>query len=86
MDLRLRGGGAMFPMILGVKQLLSEGFIGSFRTKKKEDWFIKNNSFFIDTTLLTEVKPACNAEWSNRIRPQHAWPQKRAAVKTNINN
>lgn len=60
LDLRLDGGGAMFPMILGVKQLLTEGFIGSFRTKKKEDWFIKNNSFFIDTALLTAVKPKCN--------------------------
>ncbi|SEL99597.1 Peptidase family S41 [Chitinophaga rupis] len=59
LDARLDGGGAMFPMILGVKQLLSQGFLGSFRTKKKEDWFIKSNGFFIDTTLLTEVKPKC---------------------------
>ena len=62
LDARLDGGGAMFPMILGVKQLLSDGFLGSFRTKKKEDWFIKNNGFFIDTTLLTEVKPKCNVD------------------------
>ncbi|MEO6906141.1 MAG: S41 family peptidase [Ginsengibacter sp.] len=60
LDARLDGGGAMFPMILGVKHLLSDGYIGSFRTKKKEDWYIKNNGFFIDTTLLTEVKPRCN--------------------------
>ena len=65
LDARLDGGGAMFPMILGVKQLLSQGFLGSFRTKKKEDWFIKNNGFFIDTTLLTEVKPKCDVNAEN---------------------
>jgi carboxyl-terminal processing protease len=62
LDARLDGGGAMFPMILGVKQLLSQGFVGSFRTKKKEDWFVKDNGFFIDTTLLTEVKPKCDVD------------------------
>lgn len=60
LDARLDGGGAMFPMIIGVEQLLSQGLLGSFRTKKKEDWFIKGNGFYIDTTLLTEVKPKCN--------------------------
>jgi carboxyl-terminal processing protease len=65
LDARLDGGGAVFPMILGVKQLLSDGSPGSFRTKKKEDWFIKNNGFFIDTTLLTEVKPKCNVNAQN---------------------
>ena len=65
LDARLDGGGAMFPMILGVKQLLSDGFIGSFRTKKKENWFIKNNGFFIDTTLLTEVNPKCEVNAQN---------------------
>jgi len=65
LDLRLDGGGAMHPMILGVKQLLGEGLIGSFRTKKKEDWFIKDNSFFIDTTLVTEIKPKCNVNAQN---------------------
>jgi carboxyl-terminal processing protease len=65
LDARLDGGGAMFPMILGVRQLLPDGFVGSFRTKKKEDWSIKNNGFFIDTTLLTEVKPKCNVNAQN---------------------
>lgn len=65
LDARLDGGGAMFPMILGVKQLLSEGFLGSFRTKKKEEWFIKGNGFFIDTTLLTELKPKCEVNAPN---------------------
>jgi C-terminal processing protease CtpA/Prc len=65
LDARLDGGGAMFPMILGVRQLLSDGFIGSFRTKKKENWTIKNNGFFIDTTLLTEVKPKCEVNAQN---------------------
>jgi hypothetical protein len=65
LDLRLDGGGAMFPMILGVKQLLHQGFIGSFKTKKKEDWFLKNNGFFLDTTLLTEIKPKCHVNAQN---------------------
>ncbi|HUZ61161.1 MAG TPA: S41 family peptidase [Hanamia sp.] len=65
LDARLDGGGAMFPMILGVKQLLSQGLLGSFRTKKKQDWFIKSNCFFIDTTLITEVKPKCDVDAQN---------------------
>ena len=62
LDARLDGGGAMFPMILGVNQLLSKGVVGSFRTKKKDDWFVKDNRFFIDTSLLTEVKPKCDVD------------------------
>lgn len=65
LDARLDGGGAMFPMILGVNQLLSQGSLGSFRTKKKEDWFLKGNGFYIDTTLLTEVKPKCDVNAQN---------------------
>ncbi len=42
--------------------MLGEGFLGSFRTKKKEDWFIKDNGFLIDTTLLTEIKPKCDVD------------------------
>lgn len=59
LDLRLDGGGAMHPMILGVEQLLSQGHIGSFQTKKKEDWFIKDNGFFVDTALISKINPTC---------------------------
>lgn len=65
LDLRLDGGGAMHPMILGVKQLLTQGYIGSFRTKKKEDWFLKDNCFFVDTSLISRINPACNINAQN---------------------
>lgn len=44
-DLRLNGGGAMFPMILGVSALLDTGKIGSF-TAGNEVWYIRDNNFF----------------------------------------
>ena len=62
LDLRLNGGGAMHPMILGVEQLLMKGYIGSFRVKKKEDWFIRDNGFFVDTTLYSKITPRCNVD------------------------
>ena len=65
LDLRLDGGGAMQPMILGVEQLLTQGNIGSFRTKEKQDWVIKNNSFFVDTTLTSKIVPKCNTDGQN---------------------
>lgn len=63
-DLRLNGGGAMHPMILGVEQLLEPGNIGSFRGRKKEDWIIKNNGFFVDTSLITKIIPGCTIKAS----------------------
>lgn len=59
LDLRLDGGGAMFPMILGLKQLLGEGKVGSFRGRQSKDWHIKNNTFLVDTLLLTAITPKC---------------------------
>lgn len=61
-DLRINGGGAMQPMILGVEQLLGNRKIGSFQTKRKEDWVIKDNRLYIDTSLLTAIKPKCIVE------------------------
>lgn len=58
LDLRLNGGGAMFPMMLGLQQLLSEGKIGSF-TENAGDWTLKNNSFYLDTAILTSINPKC---------------------------
>ncbi|MGI8951499.1 MAG: S41 family peptidase [Chitinophagaceae bacterium] len=46
-DLRLNGGGAMYPMILGVQQLLNHGQIGSFQSKKNEKWYLSNNNFLL---------------------------------------
>jgi C-terminal processing protease CtpA/Prc len=59
LDLRLNGGGAMHPMILGVEQLLQPGNIGSFRGGKKEDWLIKDDGFYVDTILLARIEPRC---------------------------
>lgn len=60
LDLRLDGGGAMHPMILGVEQLLTDGYLGSFRTKKKEDWILKENSFIVDTAHISAINPTCH--------------------------
>lgn len=62
LDLRLDGGGAMHPMILGVEQLLPQGNIGSFQTKKREDWVIKDNCFFVDTALMSRISPKCHVD------------------------
>jgi carboxyl-terminal processing protease len=59
LDLRLNGGGDMHPMILGVEQLLGVGSIGSFHTKKKEDWILKDNTFFADTSAIVSITPKC---------------------------
>ncbi|RAJ26352.1 S41 family peptidase [Pedobacter cryoconitis] len=60
LDLRLNGGGAMFPMILGVEQLLPKGHLGSFQDQTKEEWFIKDHQFFTDTTMLSSITPQCS--------------------------
>jgi hypothetical protein len=59
LDLRLDGGGAMYPMILGVCQLLPEGKIGSFTSEGGSNWYIKNDQFFIDTMAVTRLVPKC---------------------------
>lgn len=58
LDLRLNGGGAMYPMMLGLEQLLGTGKIGSF-TENAGGWILKNNNFYLDTTLLTSITPKC---------------------------
>jgi carboxyl-terminal processing protease len=59
LDLRLNGGGAMHPMILGVEQLLTQGYVGSFQIKKKEDWILKDNGFYVDNKLISKINPKC---------------------------
>lgn len=58
-DLRLNGGGAMYPMILGVQQLLEKGQVGSFLSEKREKWYLTETNFSFDTTVLANMKPAC---------------------------
>jgi hypothetical protein len=65
-DLRINGGGAMYPMILGVTQLLEHGQIGSFEpNKKNEKWYLTDTSFSFDTNILAGITPKC------RIPAQH---------------
>ena len=65
LDLRLNGGGAMYPMMLGLEQLLNDGKLGSFEAKGHQNWVIKNNSFYLDTMLLTSIVPKCSIPNSN---------------------
>lgn len=65
LDLRLNGGGAMHPMILGIQNLLPTGKVGEFHLKRKEDWILKNNSFIVDTSTLAEIVPKCSIDARN---------------------
>ena len=65
LDLRLNGGGAMYPMILGLEQLLHEGTLGSFETMEKQKWIIRDNNFYLDTTLITSIIPKCSIANTN---------------------
>jgi carboxyl-terminal processing protease len=64
LDLRLNGGGAMFPMILGLEQLLGQRKVGAFHGKKTENWTLKNDKFYVDTMVRASITPKCtiNAE------------------------
>lgn len=59
LDLRLNGVGAMYPMMLGLEQLLGTGKIGAFVSGKNEGWYIRNHNFLLDTAILTSLKPQC---------------------------
>lgn len=61
-DLRLNGGGDMHLMILGVQQLLGAGHMGSFLTGTKEDWILKDNAFYADTTEIVSIVPECTVD------------------------
>ncbi|HVM89922.1 MAG TPA: S41 family peptidase [Puia sp.] len=59
LDLRLDNGGAMYPMILGLEQILHNGKLGSFESKNATNWILKDNGFYLDTLLLNEIIPKC---------------------------
>jgi len=65
LDLRLDGGGTMYPMILGVEQLLSQGQVGSFITNKGQNWYVKGNNFLLDTNIVTSILPRCGIDAQN---------------------
>ena len=60
LDLRLDNGGAMYPMILGLEQLLLNGKLGSFESKNASNWILKDNGFYVDTMLLNSITPKCS--------------------------
>ena len=64
-DLRLNGGGAMYPMILGVHQLLPKGHIGSFQSKHNEKWFLTETEFLINQQVMARIKPTCTIDAQN---------------------
>lgn len=56
-DLRLNGGGTMWPMLTGLSDLLGEGKIGSFydpNTDTHEHWLMKDQDMWIDTFHITD--------------------------------
>lgn len=58
-DLRLNTGGNMWPMILGVGNLVSKGKLGSFiypDASKNESWLVKDTSIYSDTIKVCSVK------------------------------
>lgn len=59
LDLRLNGGGAMFPMIAGLQQLIEPGQLGSFEPHHS-NWYLTKGSFMLDTTVLAHVDHPCN--------------------------
>ena len=58
-DLRLNGGGAMYPMILGLQSLLEEGKVGSYSSGEKESWLLEGNRFLMDSIVYAELSSAC---------------------------
>src|SRR4051794_30520833 len=57
LDLRLNGGGSMYPMILGLQQLLTSREIGHFVSGKRINWYLKENSFLLDTAVMASITP-----------------------------
>lgn len=66
-DLRTNSGGSMYPMILGLGNLLGEGKLGSFIdpvTKQEEAWGIRGNAIYSgkETELTSAVPLAFNTK------------------------
>lgn len=64
LDLRLNGGGAMFPMILGLQQLLGEGELGSFTSEPKIPWMLREDRFFSGDQEMTKITPICKNDFT----------------------
>ena len=58
-DLRSNSGGNMYPMILGVGNLLGKGLLGSFIdpvTKEKVPWEIKDKAIYVGKDKVCQLK------------------------------
>jgi carboxyl-terminal processing protease len=64
-DLRTNGGGAIYPMVLGLEPLLQLELVGSFQTKIESKWLLKGHSFYIDTAKLASIIPKCSIDAAN---------------------
>jgi carboxyl-terminal processing protease len=62
LDLRLNGGGAMHPMILGVHNLLQPGVVGAFYAGGKQTWVLSDNSFSVDGVIISKISPLCSID------------------------
>lgn len=64
-DLRLNGGGNMYPMLCGISSLLGNTTIG-FETdmdgNEVRKWEIKDNNFIIGGYQVTDIKKSCQAD------------------------
>lgn len=64
-DLRTDDGGSMYPMILGLRQLLDQGKLGAFYIKGQKTnsiWYLKENNFLVDTTTFASIVPKCKLD------------------------
>ena len=60
LDLRLNGGGDMFPMISGIQQFLGEGVFASVIAQNKTtDWSIKDGGVYYDKERLAALNNYC---------------------------
>ncbi|WP_256002023.1 S41 family peptidase [Pedobacter deserti] len=64
LDLRTNGGGALYPMVLGLEPLLGREYIGSFQTKVESKWLLQDHNFYIDTSKLASILPKCSTDAS----------------------
>ena len=65
-DLRLNGGGTMFPMLSGLSPLLGNNHVGSFTYKNNQNdeaWILQSGEVYLGTNQITDYKPSLNFDW-----------------------
>lgn len=61
-DLRLNGGGAMHPMIMGITHLLPKGPVGSHVTSTVQYWHLGTHDFRVDGDIMARIVPRCDVD------------------------